>query len=73
MLIGREGLEDGKIKGGEIEGGEIGNNEIKEGEEDIGIINYKEFFLNYTDCCAISIYSANLIIDRAAIETANTY
>jgi hypothetical protein len=68
LLVGREDLENGKIEGGEIEDDEIGNN-----EEDIGIADCEKFFLNYINCCAVSIYSANLIINKAAIETANTY
>jgi hypothetical protein len=67
-LIGRESLE-----GGKIESGEIGDGEIKDSEENIGIADYEEFFFNYTNRCAVSIHFTNLIIDRAAIETANTY
>jgi hypothetical protein len=63
LLVGREGL-----GGGEIGGGEIGS-----GEEDIGIADCEEFFLNYAGCCAVSVHSANLIVDRAAIETASIY
>jgi hypothetical protein len=62
-LVGREGL------GGD----EIGGGEIEDDEEDIGIVDCEKFFLNYTDRCAVSFHSANLIIDRVAIETANTY
>jgi hypothetical protein len=68
LLVGREGLENG-----EIENGEIGNDEIENGEDNIGIANCEKFFLNYIDRCAISLYSANLVIDKATIETANTY
>jgi hypothetical protein len=68
LLIGRENL-----KGDEIEDGKIGNNKIEDDEENIKIADYEKFFLNYTDCCAVSIHSANLIIDKAAIEIANTY
>jgi hypothetical protein len=68
LLIGREDLEDGEIKNNKIEGGEIKND-----KKDIETANYKKFFLNYADRCAVSIYFANLIIDRAAIEIANTY
>jgi hypothetical protein len=68
LLVGRENLEDGKI-----ESGKIRNNKIENDEKDIGTADYEEFFFNYTDRCAISIYSANLIINKAAIETANTY
>jgi hypothetical protein len=67
-LVGREDLENGEIEDGEIE-----NNEIEDNEENIGITDYEKFFLNYTDRCAVSVYSANLIIDKAAIETANIY
>jgi hypothetical protein len=62
LLIGRENLEDGEIK----------NNKIGNDKDDIGIINCEEFFLNYTDRCAVSLYSANLIINKVTIETANT-
>jgi hypothetical protein len=62
-LIGREDIENDKIK----------NDEIKNGEKNIEIVDCEKFFLNYTDRCAISIYFANLIINRAAIETANIY
>ena len=58
MLVGREDLEDG----------EIGDN-----KEDIKIADCEEFPFNYIGRCAVSIYSANLIIDKAAIEIANTY
>jgi hypothetical protein len=68
LLIGREDLEDDKIEDGEIK-----DSEIKENEKDVEIVNYEKFFLNHTDRCAVSIYSANLIIDRAVIEIANTY
>jgi hypothetical protein len=62
LLVGREGLGD-----------EIENSEIRNDEEGIGIANYENFFFNYVDRCAVSIYSANLIVDRAAIEIANIY
>jgi hypothetical protein len=68
LLVGREDLESGKI-----ESGKIGNNEIEDSEEDIGIADCEKFFFNYINRCAVSIHSANLIIDKAAIETANTY
>jgi hypothetical protein len=67
LLVGREGLES------EIGGGEIGNNEIGDDEEDIETADCEEFLFNYINYCAVSIHSANLIMDRAAIETANTY
>jgi hypothetical protein len=63
LLVGRKGL-----KGGEIE-----DDEIEDNKEDIEIADCKEFFFNYADRCAVSIYSANLIINKAAIEIANTY
>jgi hypothetical protein len=63
LLIGRE----------DLEGGEIEDGEIKEGEKDIGIANCEEFFLNYTNHCAISLHSANLIINRITAKIANTY
>jgi hypothetical protein len=63
LLVGRENLENSKIKNGEIE----------KGEEDIETADCEKFFLNYADRCAISLHSANLIINKATIETANTY
>jgi hypothetical protein len=63
LLIGREGLGSGEIEDGEI----------KDDEENVGIVECEKFFLNYADRCAVSLYFANLIIDRAAIEIANTY
>jgi hypothetical protein len=68
LLIGRENLGNG-----EIESGEIKNNKIKDDEEDIKIADYKKFFLKYINRCAVSVQSANLIIDRAEIEIASTY
>jgi hypothetical protein len=62
LLVGREDL-----------GSEIENNEIKDNKEDIEIADYEKFLFNYADRCAVSIYFANLIINRAAIEIANTY
>jgi hypothetical protein len=62
LLVGREDLE-----------GEIKDNEIGDDEEDIEIADCEKFFFNYINRCAVSIYSANLIMDRAAIEIANTY
>jgi hypothetical protein len=56
--VGREGLRSG---------------EIENNEDDIEIANYEKFFLNYIDRCAVLLYFANLIIDRVASETANTY
>jgi hypothetical protein len=58
LLVGREDL-----KGGEI----------KEGEDDIGIADCEKFLLNYINRCAVSLYSANLIINKAITEIANTY
>jgi hypothetical protein len=62
LLVGREDLEN-----------EIGDGELKDGEENVGIIDYEKFLFNYINRCAVSIYSANLIMNRAAIEIANTY
>jgi hypothetical protein len=42
-------------------------------ENNIGIADCEKFFLNYIDRCAILLYFANLIIDKAASEIANTY
>jgi hypothetical protein len=63
LLIGRE----------DLGGGEIENDEIRDNEEGVGIADCEKFFLNYIDRCAVSLYFANLIIDRAAIEIANIY
>jgi hypothetical protein len=62
LLVGREDLED-----------EIEDNEIENGEEDVGIADCVEFLFNYADRCAVSVHFANLIINNAAIEIANTY
>jgi hypothetical protein len=62
LLVGRESL-----------GGKIRDDEIKDDEKDIRIVDCEKFFFNYIDRCAISVYSANLIVDKAAIEIANTY
>jgi hypothetical protein len=67
-LVGREDLENGKIEDGEIK-----DNEIENDEKNIGIADYEKFFLNYINRCAISVHFTNLIIDKAAIEIANTY
>jgi hypothetical protein len=58
LLVGREDLEGG---------------EIEDDENNIGIADCEKFFFNYINCCAILLHSANLIIDRAASETASTY
>jgi hypothetical protein len=63
LLVGRENLG----------GGEIGDDEIGDDEEDIGIANCEKFFFNYINRYAISLHSANLVINRSAIEIANTY
>jgi hypothetical protein len=68
LLVGREGLGDDEIGGGEIGDGEIGDD-----EEGIGTADCEKFFLNYIGRCAVSLYSANLVVDRAAIEIANIY
>jgi hypothetical protein len=73
LLVGREDLEDSEIKDNEIGDDKIEDDEIENNEEDIRTANYEKFFLNYTDRCAVSIYFANLIINKAAIETTNTY
>jgi hypothetical protein len=62
LLVGREDLEN-----------EIENNKIGNGEKDVEIANCEEFFFNYIDRCAVSVYFANLVMDKAAIEIANTY
>jgi hypothetical protein len=61
-LIGRESLEGGKIKDSKIGDGEIEND-----EEDIEIADYEKFFLNYAGRCAVSIHSANFIINTITI------
>jgi hypothetical protein len=68
LLIGREDLGDGEIGGGEIR-----DDEIEDGKEGIEIADCEEFFFNYVDRCAVSIYFANLVIDKAAIEIASMY
>jgi hypothetical protein len=68
LLVGRENLE-----GDEIKNDEIGDDEIGNDEESVGTADCEKFFFNYTDRCAVSIYFANLIIDKIVIETANTY
>jgi hypothetical protein len=43
-------------------------------KNDIGIADCENFFfVNYTVRGAVSPYSANLVIDIATVETANTY
>jgi hypothetical protein len=68
LLVGRESLKGGEIGDDEIEGGKIRND-----EENIETVDCEKFFLNYVDCCAVSIYFANLIINKATIEIANIY
>jgi hypothetical protein len=68
LLVGREDLGDDKIEDSEIE-----DNKIKDDEDDIRIADCEKFFLNYIDRYAISLYFANLIIDKVTIEIANTY
>jgi hypothetical protein len=63
LLIGRKSLKSGKIEDGEI----------RDDENDIGIADYEKFFLNYINRCAVSLHSANLIINKATVEIANTY
>jgi hypothetical protein len=63
LLVGREGLENNEIE----------DDEIEDNEENVGIIDCEKFFFNYVDRCAISLYFANLIVDKAAIEIANIY
>jgi hypothetical protein len=67
-LIGRENLENSEIENGKIKDGEI-----KDNNKDIEIADCEKFFHNYIDYCAISLHSANLIVDKIAIEIANTY
>jgi hypothetical protein len=58
LLVGHENLEDGGIR---------------DDENDIGIVDCEKKFFNYIDRCAVSLYSANLIIDKVTVEIANTY
>jgi hypothetical protein len=58
LLVGHENLEDGGIR---------------DDENDIGIVDCEKKFFNYIDRCAVSLYFANLIIDRTAIEIMNIY
>jgi hypothetical protein len=62
LLVGREDLEN-----------KIGDDKIEDNKEDVRIADCEEFLFNHTDRCAVSVYFANLIINRAAIEIANTY
>jgi hypothetical protein len=62
LLVGCEDLKN-----------KIENNKIENGEEDIKIADYEKFLFNYINRCAVSVHFANLIIDKAAIEIANTY
>jgi hypothetical protein len=62
LLVGREDLED-----------EIGDDEIRNNEKNIKIPDCEKLFFNYADRYAVSVYFANLIIDKAAIEIASTY
>jgi hypothetical protein len=50
-----------------------GNGKIGDSEDNIKTANCEEFFVNHTNCCAISLHSANLVIVIAAIKTANIY
>jgi hypothetical protein len=63
LLVGREDLESD----------EIGDDKIGNDEEGIKTADCEKFFLNYINRCAVSLHSANLIIDKATIESANTY
>jgi hypothetical protein len=58
LLVGREDLESG---------------EIKDGENGVGIADCEKFFFNYINRCAVSLHSANLIINKITAEIANTY
>jgi hypothetical protein len=63
LLIDRENLRSGEME----------DNEIKNNKDDIEITNYEKNFFNYINRCAVSLHSANLIIDRATAEIASTY
>jgi hypothetical protein len=43
------------------------------GEDDVEIVDCEKFFINYIGCCAVSLYSANLIVIIVAIKTASIY
>jgi hypothetical protein len=58
LLVGRE----------DLGGGEIENN-----KDGVGIADCEGFFLNYIDRCAISLYFANLVINKAPTKVANMY
>jgi hypothetical protein len=63
LLIGREDLEDGKIE----------NNKIGDDENDVGIADCERKNFNYIGCCAVSLYSTNLVIDKVTVKIANTF
>jgi hypothetical protein len=73
LLVGRENLEDDEIEDGEIEDGEIEDDKIRDDKKSVETADCEKFFFNYIDRCAVSVHSANLIIDKAIIEIANTY
>jgi hypothetical protein len=53
---------------------DLKNDKIGNGENDIKIANYENFFfINYIDRGTISPHSINFIINIAIIETASTY
>jgi hypothetical protein len=62
LLVGREDLE-----------GEIRDDKLKDGKENVRIADCEKFLFNYINHCAVSVYFANLIMDRAAIEITNKY
>jgi hypothetical protein len=88
LLIDRENLVEGDKDGVEIvncadfffinyidRGAEdfAENDKIKDNKNDIETADYEKFFLNYTDRCAVSLHSANLVIAIAATKTASIY
>jgi hypothetical protein len=58
LLVGREDLEGDKIK---------------DGEDDVEIVDYEKFFLNYAGRCAILLHFANFVIIITAVKTASMY
>jgi hypothetical protein len=54
-LIGREDLKNDKIGGG---------------EDGVEIVSREKFFFNYINRCAVSLHSANLVVNKATAEIA---
>jgi hypothetical protein len=57
-----------------LDGRDLENNEIEDNENGIEIADSENFFLiNYVGRGAVSLYSANFVVDIAIAETASTY